>query len=205
MAKLIAATTGADLLGPARARKSESTLTTHCAAVSLAVRQNCEVSIHTKRHPQCLAFPQLARAGGVARRIGMSSVVGKVEVTPSRARIASLGRRATTLPSPARPRRSAFHVVSQRTARLPRRRPPGKTSRPLAAPRERGSLEVEVESSEAALPTARADKGDGLAGISLAGVPLTPEVSAIVLVYFVQGILGLSRLCLLYTSDAADE
>jgi folate/biopterin transporter len=121
-------------------------------------------------------------------------VVGKVAVTPARARITSLGRRATTLPSPVRPRRSAFHVVSQRTARMPRRRPPGKTSRPLAAPRERGSLEVEVESSEAALPTARADKGDGLAGISLAGVPLTPEVSAIVLVYFVQGILGLSRL-----------
>ena len=124
----------------------------------------------------------------------MSSMVGKVAVTPARARITSLGRRATTLPSPARPRRSAFHVVSQRTARLPRRRPPGKTSRPLAAPRERGSLEVEVESSEAALPTAGADKGDGFAGISLAGVPLTPEVSAIVLVYFVQGILGLSRL-----------
>ena len=121
-------------------------------------------------------------------------MVGKVAVTPARARINSLGRRATTLPSPARPRRSAIHVVSQRTARLPRRRPPGKTSRPLAAPRERGSLEVEVESSEAALPTAGADKGDGFAGISLAGVPLTPEVSAIVLVYFVQGILGLSRL-----------
>lgn len=121
-------------------------------------------------------------------------MVGKVAVTPARARIASLGRRATTLPSPARPRRSAIHVVSQRTARLPRRRPPGKTSRPLAAPRERGSLEVEVESSEAALPTAGADKGDGFAGISLAGVPLSPEVSAIVLVYFVQGILGLSRL-----------
>ena len=121
-------------------------------------------------------------------------MIGKVAVTPARARITSLGRRATTLPSPVRPRRSAFHVVSQRTARMPRRRPPGKTSRPLAAPRERESLEVEVESSEAALPTARADKGDGLAGISLAGVPLTPEVSAIVLVYFVQGILGLSRL-----------
>ena len=121
-------------------------------------------------------------------------MVGKVAVTPARARITSLGRRATTLPSPVRPRRSAFHVVSQRTARMPRRRPPGKTSRPLAAPRERGSLEVEVESSEAALPTAGADKGDGFAGISLAGVPLTPEVSAIVLVYFVQGILGLSRL-----------
>lgn len=121
-------------------------------------------------------------------------MVGKVAVTPARARITSLGRRATTLPSPVRPRRSAFHVVSQRTARMPRRRPPGKTSRHLAAPRERGSLEVEVESSEAALPTAGADKGDGFAGISLAGVPLTPEVSAIVLVYFVQGILGLSRL-----------
>jgi len=31
-------------------------------------------------------------------------------------------------------------------------------------------------------------------GMTIAGVPLTPEVTAIVLVYFVQGILGLSRL-----------
>ena len=34
----------------------------------------------------------------------------------------------------------------------------------------------------------------GGGGLTIAGVPLSPEVSAIVLVYFVQGILGLSRL-----------
>ena len=34
----------------------------------------------------------------------------------------------------------------------------------------------------------------GGSGMTIAGVPLSPEVSAIVLVYFVQGILGLSRL-----------
>lgn len=44
-------------------------------------------------------------------------------------------------------------------------------------------------------PGARADEDAPHAGgLSIAGVPVTPEVSAIVLVYFVQGILGLSRL-----------
>ena len=44
-------------------------------------------------------------------------------------------------------------------------------------------------------PIARADDDAPPAGgLSIAGVPVTPEVAAIVLVYFVQGILGLSRL-----------
>ena len=128
----------------------------------------------------------------------MASMVDKVAMPPVRWRIASLGRRSTTLASPGRPRRrqptssSSFHVVSQR--RTPQRRSTGKVARHQAAPPDRGSVEVEVEVTDASPSTSEADKGDGFAGITLAGVPLTPEVSAIVLVYFVQGILGLSRL-----------
>ena len=128
----------------------------------------------------------------------MASIVDKVAMPAVRRRIASLGRRSTTLASPGRPRRrqptssSSFHVVSQR--RTPQRRSTGKVARHQAAPPDRGSVEVEVEVTDASPSTSEADKGDGFAGITLAGVPLTPEVSAIVLVYFVQGILGLSRL-----------
>ena len=122
-------------------------------------------------------------------------MVDKVAMTPVRRRIASLGRRSTTLASPGRPRRtsSSFHHVSQRRTPL-KRRSTRKVARHQAAPPDRGSVEVEVEVTDASPSTSEADEGDGFAGITLAGVPLTPEVSAIVLVYFVQGILGLSRL-----------
>ena len=62
-----------------------------------------------------------------------------------------------------------------------------------------GPASKSAERKEEAAPSTAATPAVGGAqgrtdGLTVAGVPLTPEVTAIVLVYFVQGILGLSRL-----------
>ena len=137
--------------------------------------------------------------------------------TSRRAVVAPRGRRATPSPtssaSPRRPSRDAPSRTRSRRAarRLVRATPPSRSGvgdsvdvEVLDPSAERGSTRDDVvagaESPTTAGALATGDDSDkrgpspSSSAPTLAGVPVTPEIAAIVLVYFVQGILGLSRL-----------
>lgn len=154
------------------------------------------------------ARPSIARATTSAR--ARASLASRRVVERALAPPRTSSSRATSSVGDAPP--TVVRVLARRGGQTRRRsgsRARSPRGRPFATPTERSEAGVDVEvldpASDAARPRAADVAGSGpiaradddappAGGLSIAGVPVTPEVAAIVLVYFVQGILGLSRL-----------
>lgn len=132
-------------------------------------------------------------AARVERLCPTSSGRRGAAATPPSNRAGWAGRRGETRTTSARIERSP--VIAHRRRRA---------SRAFVVPPDRPAVEVEAEPEAASVGTSSempSLSGDveAVARISrqslqIAGVGVTPEIAAIFLVYFVQGILGLSRL-----------
>lgn len=98
--------------------------------------------------------------------------------------------------------RTTYRARIERSPAIAHRR--RRASRAFVTPPDRPAVEVEAEPEPASVGTSsemRSLSGDVEAAapivrqsLQIAGVGVTPEIAAIFLVYFVQGILGLSRL-----------
>ena len=98
--------------------------------------------------------------------------------------------------------RTTYRARIERSPAIAQRR--RRASRAFVTPPDRPAVEVEAEPEAASVGTSsemRSLSGDVEAAapfvrqsLQIAGVGVTPEIAAIFLVYFVQGILGLSRL-----------
>lgn len=98
--------------------------------------------------------------------------------------------------------RTTYRARIERSPAIAQRR--RRASRAFVTPPDRPAVEVEAEPEAASVGTSsemRSLSGDVQAAapivrqsLQIAGVGVTPEIAAIFLVYFVQGILGLSRL-----------
>lgn len=98
--------------------------------------------------------------------------------------------------------RTTYRARIERSPAIAHRR--RRASRAFVTPPDRPAVEVEAEPEAASVGTSsemRSLSGDVQAAapivrqsLQIAGVGVTPEIAAIFLVYFVQGILGLSRL-----------
>ena len=164
---------------------------------------------HTpERDDAMFARPSIARATTSAR--ARASLASRRVVERALAPPRTSSSRATSSVGDAPP--TVVRVLARRGGQTRRRsgsRARSPRGRPFASPPERSEAGVDVEvldpASDAARPRAADVAGSGpiaradddapsAGGLSISGVPVTPEVAAIVLVYFVQGILGLSRL-----------
>ena len=147
-----------------------------------------------------MAAAVTARAPFAAARVatlsGRRGSPSAARLPPPTALAESAGRRGDTRTTSVRVERSRF-VISHRRRR-PFRSFATPPDRPAVGTEAEAEAEIEAVGTSSPIAIAAVD-GDapsatGNRRLQIAGVSVTPEVAAIALVYFVQGILGLSRL-----------